>query len=257
MKIVQSILDSLTDAPVVEVRVGLHWTAVVVEAEGGPRCGLAATLAGDHHHASSGADVPLAGKLSHLSGLELAHLALYGESPTQSSLGFAAINALLPQQPELWVEANAETLLAQHGAGRRVALVGHFPFVPRLRQSLQAQGGELFVLEQNPQEGDLPAEAAAEVLPGADLAAITGMALVNHSLEGLLAHCRPSTPLILLGPSTPLSPLLFELGFCLISGAVVTEIDTVLRCVSQGGNFRQVHAAGVRLVNMANPKYTL
>jgi hypothetical protein len=35
-----------------------------------------------------------------------------------------------------------------------------------------------------------------------------------------------------------------------ISGAVVTDIQPVLRLVSQGGNFRQVHRGGVRLVNL-------
>jgi hypothetical protein len=77
------------------------------------------------------------------------------------------------------------------------------------------------------------------------------MTLINHTLEGLLALCPPEAFVIVLGPSTPLTPLLFDHGVDILSGAVVTAIEPVLRIVSQGGNFRQVHRAGIRLVNMS------
>jgi uncharacterized protein (DUF4213/DUF364 family) len=57
---------------------------------------------------------------------------------------------------------------------------------------------------------------------------------------------------MLLGPSTPLSPLLFKHRIDVLSGAIVEAVDPVLRVVMQGGNFRQVHHAGVRLVNFSN-----
>jgi hypothetical protein len=131
-------------------------------------------------------------------------------------------------------------------------MVGHFPFVPRLRSRV----GELRVLDQQPQAGDLPAEAANDVLPEAQVVVITGMTIVNHTLEGLLKLCSPEAFVIVMGPSTPLSPLLFDFGVSIISGSVVTEIEPVLRTISQAGDFRQVHRAGVRLVNMFNPKLT-
>ena len=80
------------------------------------------------------------------------------------------------------------------------------------------------------------------------------MTIVNHTLEGLLQLCAPGAFVIVMGLSTPLSPLLFEYGVSVISGAVVTGIEPVLRTASQGGNFRQLHRAGVRLVNMFKPK---
>jgi uncharacterized protein (DUF4213/DUF364 family) len=54
-----------------------------------------------------------------------------------------------------------------------------------------------------------------------------------------------------LGPTTPLSPVLFDYGVSIASGAVVQQIDAVLRHVQQGANFRQVRRAGVRLVNIS------
>lgn len=246
MKMLAELLDTLPDGPVLEVRIGLHWTAVIVETGGVQRCGLASTWGSGGHH-RDGPDVPQAGQLTNYSGLELAGLALL-DQPTLASVGVAALNALLPRHPELWVETNAEEELAARGAGKRVVLVGHFPFVARLRERV----GELVVLEQDPGPGDLPAVAASDYIPLAQVVAITGMTLVNHTLEGLLALCPPDAYVLVLGPSTPLSPALFNHGIDLLSGAVVTAVEPVLRILSQGGNFRQMHRAGVRLVSMRN-----
>jgi uncharacterized protein (DUF4213/DUF364 family) len=244
MPILDRILDSLPSGQVKEVRIGLHWTAVVVETAGETRCGLASTLHGGHQHRNE-PDVPLAGRLEDTSANQLARYAT-GDAPVMASLGLAAINALLPRQTGLWTDENASEIIARFGAGKRVAMIGRFPFA----NELQTRVGELLVLEQNPGPDDLPAEAAPQVLPSSDVVAITGMTISNHTLEGLLGLCSPHTQVILLGPSTPLSPVFFEYGVNVISGAVVTDIDPVLHLVSQGGNFRQVHHGGVRLVNL-------
>jgi uncharacterized protein (DUF4213/DUF364 family) len=91
---------------------------------------------------------------------------------------------------------------------------------------------------------------AAELVPQADVVAITSMTLLNGTLDGLLALCRPEARVLLLGPSTPLHPLLFEYGIEMLSGAVVTAVDPVLHVIREGGVFQQVHPAGVRLVTM-------
>jgi uncharacterized protein (DUF4213/DUF364 family) len=243
MALLDDLLTTLPDGDVTEVRIGLNWTAVVVAVEGERRCGLASTLAGAHVHGTP--DVPQAGRLDSYSGRELAAL-IHDGSLTLASVGMAAINALLPPLPDRWVEANAGDVIAAHGAGKHVALIGHFPFIP----SLRAQVGQLSVLEQNPQPDELPANAAPDVLPRADVVAITGMTLINGTFEGLLTLCRPDALVLVLGPSTPLCPVLFDHGVHLLSGAVVTAIDPVLHALSQGAVFRQLHKAGVRLVNM-------
>lgn len=253
MQILAEILKTLPDGEIADVRIGVHWTAVVVRVSGGLHCGLASTLSAPHAHGKE-PGVPQAGRLAELSAGELAGMALQ-EHPAQASLGLAAINALLtannarlPFSPQPWKDENAEDLIARLGAGKRVVLVGHFPFVP----SLSPRVGELIVLEQNPGHGDLPAEEASRVIPQAELVAITAMTIANRTLEGLLRLRSPQARTILLGPSTPLSPLLFNYGIDALCGAVVTDIEPVLLSVSQGGNFRQVHQAGVRLVNMIN-----
>lgn len=251
MKLFDDLLTYLPDGPVREVRVGAFWTAVVVEVEGRWRCGLASTLRGDHdHHHGGGPAVRDAGRLLERSGRELAEL-IRSDSLMETVIGMAAINALLPAQEERWVDLNAEEVIARHGAGKGVALVGHFPFVPRLRERV----GSLWVLELRPRGEDLPADAASDVVPQADVLAITGTSLINRSFEGLMALRRPEALVLVLGPSTPLSPILFDHGVHILSGSVVEDLDSVLRAVSQGANFRQIRRQGVRLVTMTRDLY--
>jgi uncharacterized protein (DUF4213/DUF364 family) len=243
MRLIDDLLDTLPNGRICDVRIGLHWTAVVAEVDGIRRCGLASTLIDDHEHGV--ADVPQAGQLETFSALDIALFAQSDQS-IMASVGVATINALLPPQPASWTDENAEETLARHGANRVVALVGHFPFIPRLRPRV----GELFVLERNLHDGDMPEAAAPEILPQADVVAITGLALINHTLEDLLKLCPAHAFVLILGPSTPLSPILFEHGVHKLCGSVVTAVEPVLKAIQQGANFRQVHRAGVRLVTM-------
>lgn len=245
MTLVDRLLNSLPEGDIMEVTIGLHWTAVVVSVDGQTRCGLASTLTSNDGHFAE-PDVALAGRLHTLPGRELAAYAR-SEQPIEASIGFAAINAMLPPPGEQQLtDLNADEVIAAKGAGKTVVVVGSFPFIPGLRPRV----GELLVLERNPGEGELPESAAADVIPRADVVAITGMTLVNHSLDSLLSLCSPGATVLLLGASTPLSPILFDYGVTLLSGAIVTEIDPVLRAVRQGAKFRQIHKAGARLVTM-------
>jgi len=236
------ILNTLSEHPIIKVRIGLNWTAVVVDKGDHQQCGLASTLSEDHHHTGE-TKVPEPGRLESTSALELANW-IKSEIPLRRSLGCAAINALLPRNPLSWTDKNAEAAILENGIGKKAVLIGHFPFVYKLREEL----GELIVLDQNPTGDDLSPSAAPETLPDADLVAITGMAFINHTLMDLLSFCKPEAYVLILGPSTPLSPVLFDYGVNLLAGSSVENIPAVLATLGQGANFRQIHRAGVRLI---------
>jgi uncharacterized protein (DUF4213/DUF364 family) len=238
-ELLDDILGNLPDGVVRRAVVGRRWTAVVVEVKGETRCGLAATWDWDGN--PSQAQIASAG----VSAAELAST-LSDVVGVRASLAAATLNALLPRHPERWTETKAEEVIRQRGANRKVVMVGHFPFADELRPHV----GALTVLEEHPRPGDLPASAAPDVLPGADLVVITGMAFVNGSLESLLRLCTPLTQVIVAGPSTPLSPVLLEQGADQLCGAVVEDVEEVLRAVEAGEGFRGVHRAGVRLVSL-------
>lgn len=248
MGLVVDLLSTLPEGEVLQVVIGLHWTAVVTSTGGRSQCGLASTLVTDHEHNDS-PDVPDAGHLEKKSGLFLAEYAR-SESPLMRSIGVAAINSLLPVNEQSFIEQNAGQAIVQFGAGKHVVLVGRFPFIPELK----AQVGDLTVLEENPLPGELPADSALEVIPDADVVAITGMTLLNRTLENLLSLCAQGSFVILLGPSAPLSPVLFDHKVDLICGSIVDDVPQVLLAVRQAANFRQVHQAGVRLVSMSRER---
>lgn len=238
MKIIDDLLSTLDyEASPRDIRQGVFQTAVVSRYGG-----LASTLRDQSHHHGR-PPVNEAGSLLEKTSAELARMA-YSESIPEAAIGMATINSLLEVDETRCQEVNAGDLLAEKGAGKRVAIVGHFPFIPELRRA----AGELWVIEQNPAEGDLAADEAEKLLPQADVIGITGTAFTNHTIEPLLALRKPKAYVIMLGDSAPLSPLLFDYGIDAISGTRVVDTEKVLHYVSQGATFRQIR--GIKLLTM-------
>ncbi len=100
-------------------------------------------------------------------------------------------------------------------AGKVVSVIGHFPFAP----VPLSRAAELRVLERNPQSGDYPDSACEYLLPDSDYVFISGSAFVNKTMPRLLRLARNATTVVL-GPSTPLSPTLFEHGVDVVTGFV-------------------------------------
>jgi uncharacterized protein (DUF4213/DUF364 family) len=161
----------------------------------------------------------------------------------------ATINALLPRHEARYTDLNAEQVLAEKGKGKRVVVIGSFPFLERLRDRV----GSMAVMDLRPGHGDTPPEAASELLPEADLVALSGTSLLNHTFEKLISFCPSEALVIVLGPSTPLSPVLSDHGVNILAGSLVENEEAVLRAVSQGATFRQMHPLGVRVVTMQAP----
>ncbi len=251
MELIQMLLNRISDGRIVDIRIGLHWTAVAVDVGGMIRCGLASTVSNSHTHQHTEPDIPQAGLLLTLSGKELAGFAA-SSSNLASSIGMAAINALLPRpEPGQIRTINAEIVLAEHGKGKNVAIIGRFPFISRLRNEVK----NLYILEMDPQPGEYGPEAAREILQRADVIAITAMSLINKTFDDVIHFCPADAIKVMLGPSTPLSPVMYEFGLDLLSGAIVEKVDDVLNSISQGASFKQIHMAGVRLVTMAGPGF--
>lgn len=217
------------DCSVGDIRQGVFHTAVVTR-----RCGLAATLPKDALRQSP----PLVaepGLLLEKSPEELAAL-VYSQSLLEAAIGMATINSLLPVDETAMMERNAGDIILERGAGKNVAVIGHFPFLPKVRE----RAANLWILENNPHEGDFGPEQAENYLPQADVVAMTGTSLTNHTFDKLVSLCRPEAFVLMLGDSVPFAPLLFDYRVDALCGTVVTDTDKVLRCISQGGNYKQI-----------------
>jgi hypothetical protein len=239
LSILEALLDALVgDAAVRRARSSRNWIAVWSR-----YCGLASTLGSGERADATAIDVE---RLSGRSARQLARLAL-SDDPLDAALGMAAVNSLIDIDESRCEERNGRDIILEQALGNNVALVGHFPFVPELREVAR----ELSVLELRPRPGDLPATEAARLVPQAEVVAITGTAFVNHTIELLLGYCRPEALVIVIGPTAPLSPVLFDYGVDIVSGARVADPALVLRQVGDGKDFR--HMQGIRRLTLRRP----
>ena len=153
MKIIEELLSNLDyEASASDIRQGPFQTAVLTR-----HCGLASTPhdPGPHH---SRTPVHEASLLMDKDVRTLACMAK-SESPLEAAIGMATINSLIEIEEQRCIELNAGDLLAKRGEGKKLAIVGHFPFITQLRSVTE----KLWVIEKKPQEGDLP-EAKADRL---------------------------------------------------------------------------------------------
>lgn len=238
MKLINDLLSTLNlHANVKELQQGPYQTAVLTR-----NCGLAATPHdnGSHHSNATEYDT------KHLTNIEVSGLAQMARSSNsfEAAIGMATINSLLDIDEQLCVNVNGKDILMEKGKNKSVALIGHFPFATELHQAAK----RLWVIERHPQEGDVAESEIANLVPQAEVIGITGSSLINHTIDHLLALCDKEAYVVVLGATTPLSPILFDYGVDAISGTRVTDPEMVLRCVSQGTPFRQLK--GIQLLTM-------
>jgi len=242
---VDAILEAAVEAPaadLMDLRVGSFW--VVVRTSLG--AGMASVLRSeDHLHGSL--PIRAAGELHRRAPLELTSL-LRSDSPPESAVGLAAVNAILGPTAADLRDEKAVAILRERGRGQKVAMIGRFPFAEKLREDCD----QLWVFERglNRRQEDFSEEAMEQLLPQADVVAVTATTLLNQTLPTILAGVRPDAFVMLLGPSTPLTPVLFRFGFDVLCGTVVDDVDAVLRAVEQGAVTSQI--TGVRRVCLWN-----
>jgi len=105
---------------------------------------------------------------------------------------------------------------------------------------------EVWVFERGARQrpGDLGEQHMEELIPHAEVVAITATTLSNGTLDGVIRLLGAEAFVVMLGPSTPYATSLFEAGFDALCGTVVVDDEAVVRAVSQGAVTGQI--TGVR-----------
>jgi hypothetical protein len=226
MKLIDDLISSVksNEAPVKDVRVGLTWTGVL-----GKYCGLSRTYSNPTMSHGGVKDID---KLTEKTTLKLAEYAKSWHL-VEAGIGVAAINSMIRPKGKRGI--NAIDLIVKDGKNKKVVVVGKFPRLDELR----AVAKELWILELepsliNPEENVLPSTAAEHKIPKCDILAITGSALVNKSLEHLLKLGRNAYTIVL-GPSTPMSEILFDYGANMLAGVDVLKPKQIMNKISRGG----------------------
>jgi hypothetical protein len=220
---------------------GLHWFAV--RSAG---LGLAMTpRQGD-------ACLPRAGEIAGMRTRDVAAL-VKSWNFHEAALGLAAINSVLNAReslerhaawcPERQPDEDVFTYLLDELRGKKVAVVGHFRNLERVQAIC-----DLSILERLPQSGDLPDPACEWILPEQDFVILTATTLINKTLPRLLQLSREAR-VVLAGPSTPLTPMLFQFGVDMLGGLVVEDEARVWKVIQEGGQ-HQIFRSGSRMVKL-------
>jgi uncharacterized protein (DUF4213/DUF364 family) len=123
---------------------------------------------------------------------------------------------------------------------KTITIVGAFQsFI----QKISKTNSRLFVLELNEDafnEEDkkyfVPASDYSKILPISDIVIITGLTLVNDTLDDLLKAIKPEAQTIVTGPSSSLIPdVLFANNVKIIGAVKITNPELMLKVVSEAG----------------------
>jgi uncharacterized protein (DUF4213/DUF364 family) len=156
------------------------------------------------------------------------------ENIFERAIGIAAVNAHWNRYDLEGGASNGLDLLEDKGV--RTVIIGRFP-------GLETRLPGAAVIEREPGPDDYPEEAAPDLLANAEFVAITASTIANASLPGLLGMIR-SAKTVLVGPSTPLAPALFDLGVHALSGFVAADLDGLVRTLQEGGGVKAMRRFG-------------
>lgn len=233
------------DARIEDVSVGIFWTFV--------RTQYGSAISATAHRwieDPPGAIIPGAGSLVGRHVHEICEYYDLAALPARALANTAVAASFSPDQMTGFrYEDKAQTLLASLCAGseksKHIALIGHFHFADALRELGHTL--DIYELEHRCGAGDIPNSQIPERLPSADIVVMTSSTLITHATEDILSCCRPDAFKMIVGPTVPIHPALWEFGFDAICGNVIIDADQVARAVREGGNHKQL--AGCQKIN--------
>jgi len=162
--------------------------------------------------------------------------------PLKASLGVAALNSAFSAGAPA---ARPRSSGIPRAGGKTVATIGEFAFIEDLKRIadrvITLDAGRNGPGPDAGSGGIAPGQAPDEVQAGdqalatADIAIIRGSTLITGTLESWLARTRHCYTVVY-GPSTPLSPLLFEYGANQLVGINVRIADVAAGWIREGGN---------------------
>ncbi|MDY6971848.1 MAG: DUF364 domain-containing protein [Thermodesulfobacteriota bacterium] len=174
--------------------------------------------------------------------------ALSSQEPLKVAAAIATLNALSSifwsreKEKGFAIKLHMDALdVVRMPEGTSVAVVG--AIIPVLR-ALKVRGGTWWVIEQDPRtlrkdevQHYVPAKDSEDVISKADVLIITGVTLVNFTLDRILTAARPGAEIAVMGPTASMLPeAFFERGVRVIGGVWVKKPDELLDVLAAGGS---------------------
>lgn len=125
--------------------------------------------------------------------------------------------------------------------GKRVTVVGHFPYMTELFGPVC----DLKIIEAMPEIGDFPYQAAEYLIPGSDFVFLGPLTLLDKSLPRLLELAEGAF-IGMVGPASTLAPVLFEYGVDEMDGFVVKDNSIAERSTRETESLK-IYASGQKV----------
>jgi uncharacterized protein len=232
--------ESLNEIAIEEVRMGVHLTAVKLSDGSYGMAGTGSSSSYGRHDRDFGPFTP--NRITGHSVVEL--LESEKKSVITDTLKVAVLNALsssVALRNNYKITENCDPLdLVDLSGSKTITMVGAFrSYIKKISET----NHRLYVLELNEdalegaeQNWYVPAEKYGEVIPGSDILIITGLTLVNGTLDNLLQSVSPGTRVIVTGPSANIVPeVLFSHGVSIIGATRITDGESLMKLAAEGG----------------------
>jgi len=129
-------------------------------------------------------------------------------------------------------------------------------------QKISVTKNKLYVLEldenaltEEHKKYYIPAVDYPEIIPVSDIVIITGLTLVNNTIDGLLSSVSPGTQVIVTGPSGNILPdILFENNVNIIGAMRITNPSLLFDIVSEAGTGYHLIKYCARKISILNDK---
>ncbi len=252
MDIIREIIRNINEATDVnkidieDVRLGVFYTGVKLKTGHG---GVAYTPIHELPDAvccpKASKKMPNAGNLLNYSTSELLNYAM-DNNPLKSAIGVAVINAISNllmdngyNNYKVWNYKDALDLV-DIDKNDRVAMIGAFP--PFIRK-IKDYTNNIHVIERNPRALDrdelttlYSEEKGKEIIPESDILIITGVTVVNHTIDGILDIAKKAKDIVIVGPTASMIPdPLFKKGATLLAGVKIYDANKMLKIIGEGG----------------------
>jgi uncharacterized protein (DUF4213/DUF364 family) len=235
-------MDQMENLTISDVRIGVFLSAVLLS-DGS--CGVSSTVADTKAHCDKksrdfGDFSPLK-----IKGQKVIDLFETGKKSTLiDTLKTAVLNAisskLLLTSNYRIIENSDPIDLVDLSSGKTITVVGGFQ---TYIQKISETNNKLYILELNEnalseeqKQFFIPADQYANILPSSDIVIITGLTLVNNTIDDLLASISQKAKVIVTGPSSSIIPdILFENKVNIIGATRVTDSDLLFSVVGEAG----------------------
>jgi uncharacterized protein (DUF4213/DUF364 family) len=167
---------------------------------------------------------------------------LKAPGPFSISIGAAALNAGI-NPPQNQPDIEASRIMAEKGKHDETVLVGEFPFTDWLRRQVKT----LYLFELQKVAGRTPPDQWDEILGRCKVLGLTGTTLITRAMATYLQKA-PHAYTIVIGPTTPLSPVLFSHGADVLAGCQLVKPDAVFAGIREGMSFRELKKLGIQFI---------